>query len=69
MNCARQLQSVYPGEYYNVLRLIGQVYGELEQYTGDPWIEYRVKELIRHGGLATRGDIDDWRKYEIRVIE
>ncbi|PIC67258.1 hypothetical protein CSV71_05735 [Sporosarcina sp. P21c] len=69
MECARQLQSEYPGEYYNVLRLIGQVYGELEQYTGDTWIEYRVKELIRHGELASKGDLGDWRKYEIGVIE
>lgn len=69
MDSARQLQSEYPGEYYNVLRLIGHVYGELEQYTGDAWIEYRVKELIRNGELASRGDIGDWRKYEIRVIE
>ncbi|WP_313236172.1 DUF1835 domain-containing protein [Sporosarcina ureae] len=68
MDCARQLQSEYPGEYYNVLRLIGQVYGELEQYTGDAWIEYRVKELIRYGELASKGDIGDWRKYKIRVM-
>lgn len=68
MDCARQLQSEYPDEYYNVLRLIGQVYGELEHYTGDAWIEYRIKELIRNGELASRGDIGDWRKYEVRVI-
>lgn len=67
MDCARQLQSEYPGEYYNVLRLIGQVYGELEEYMGDAWIEYRVRELIRLGELASRGDLGDWKKYEIRV--
>lgn len=68
MDCARQLQSEYPDEYYNVLRLIGHVYGELEQYMGDAWIEYRVRELILHGELISRGNLGDWQKYKIRVV-
>lgn len=68
MDCARELQSAYPGDYYNVLRLIGQVYGELEQYMGDAWIEYRVRELIRQGELVSRGDLRDWRKYQVQMV-
>ncbi|WP_162805764.1 DUF1835 domain-containing protein [Sporosarcina sp. PTS2304] len=68
MKCAKELQKENSGEYFQAIGLIGKAFGELEDYTGDSWIEYRVRELIRQGDLEVRGDLTDWRKYEIRVV-
>lgn len=50
-------------------RIIGSVVGEMEQYTGDTWIEYRLKTLIRYGVFTYRSDLDliPMRMYEVKL--
>lgn len=67
MQCAKELLAEYGDEFFNVLRLVGEVLGRMEQYTGDEWIEYRVRELIRQGELEFEGDLGSWRGYRVKV--
>lgn len=50
-------------------RLIGEVIGHMEQYTGDEWIEYRLRHLIEQGIFEYRGELHAMRYYEVKLKE
>lgn len=50
-------------------RLIGEVIGHMQQYTGDQWIEYRLRDLIAKEIFAYRGDLNAMRLYEVKLKE
>jgi len=47
--------------------LVGEVYGHLEQYIGDEFIEYRVRQLIENGTFEIKGNPKAMRFYSIKV--
>ncbi|MGE7841162.1 DUF1835 domain-containing protein [Lysinibacillus sp. NPDC093712] len=56
-------------EYKKAARLIGEVIGHMQQYTGDEWIEYRVRCLIKQGVFSYRGDLKAMRFYEVKLLD
>ncbi len=54
-------------EYKKAARLIGEVIGHMQQSTGDEWIEYRLKSLIKQGVFSYRGDLKAMRFYEVKL--
>jgi len=56
-------------EYKKSARLIGEVMGHMQQYTGDEWIEYRLRTLIKQGVFSYRGDLKAMRFYEVKLAD
>ncbi|WP_409370092.1 DUF1835 domain-containing protein [Lysinibacillus sp. 38-6] len=56
-------------EYKKSARLIGEVMGHMQQYTGDEWIEYRLRALIKQGVFSYRGDLKAMRFYEVKLAD
>lgn len=70
INCARRLHKKYKThEFMKAPRLIGEVIGHMEQYTGDEWIEYRLRHLIEQGIFEYRGELHAMRYYEVKLKE
>lgn len=70
MECAKRLhQGQGEHEFMMSARLIGEVIGHMEQYTGDQWIEFRVRELIAKGVFDYSGDLREMRLYEVKLKE
>ncbi|WP_301109526.1 DUF1835 domain-containing protein [Sporosarcina sp.] len=70
IECAKRLhQEQGEHEFMKSARLIGEVIGHMEQYTGDQWIEFRVRELIVQGVFDYQGDLCEMRLYEVKLKE
>ncbi|SDX58758.1 DUF1835 domain-containing protein [Paenibacillus sp. PDC88] len=54
------------GEFLKAARVIGEVIGHSGQYTGDAFIEYRLRELIYSGKLEIQGVPRAMRYYSVR---
>lgn len=54
------------GEFLKAARVIGEVIGHSGQYTGDAFIEYRLRELIYGGKLEIQGVPRAMRYYSVR---
>lgn len=56
-------------EYILAVRLIGEVIGYLhdEEYVGDRFIEYRIRQLIHNGIFLAKGDLAFMRLYKIKI--
>ncbi|MFE0508146.1 DUF1835 domain-containing protein [Peribacillus butanolivorans] len=68
IHCAKKLhkeQDTY--DYMKSARLIGEVIGHMQQYTGDEWIEYRLRDLISKEIFEYRGDLSAMRLYEVKL--
>ncbi|MEH6944619.1 DUF1835 domain-containing protein [Bacillus sp. JJ722] len=48
-------------------RLIGHVLGNLEQYVGDSFLEYRLRKLIEAGVLEYEGSLKGMRFYSVKL--
>ena len=49
------------------LRIIGEVYGRIEQYVGDDFLEYRLRKLIEKGTFEYEGSLEAMRSYSIKL--
>ncbi|GAF11739.1 hypothetical protein JCM19045_870 [Bacillus sp. JCM 19045] len=68
--CAKRLhQEIGESDYMLVIRLIGEVLGHMQHYTGDQWIEYRIRTLIKKGIFSYRGKLIAMRFYEVKLNE
>lgn len=68
VNIARQLQRERgPEEFMPAMRLIGEVFGNLEQYVGDDFLEFRVRALVQDGIFEMDGNFEGMRFYSIRL--
>ncbi|WP_391209525.1 DUF3658 domain-containing protein [Psychrobacillus sp. L4] len=56
-------------EFMKSARLIGEVFGHLNQYTGDEFIEYRVRQLIFNGIFEIEGIPKAMRFYSVKLKE
>lgn len=54
-------------EFMKSARLIGEVFGHLDQYIGDAYIEYRVRHLIMNGTFEIKGVPKAMRFYSVRL--
>lgn len=54
-------------DYVKAAELLSEVYGTMKDYTGDVFLEYRVRALIATGVLLSRGDLNDMMLYEVRL--
>lgn len=48
-------------------RVVGEVLGHLDEYIGDEFIEYRIRELIYKGGFEIKGVPKAMRYYSVRL--
>lgn len=70
LECAERLQKeIGKDELLSVVRLIGEVMGQMEQYTGDGWIEFRIRELMAKGKFELHGELDSKRFYHVKFVE
>lgn len=70
IHCAKKLHKEQgKHDYMKATRLIGEVIGHMQQYTGDQWIEYRLRDLIAKEIFVYRGDLNAMRKYEVKLKE
>ncbi|MGE6378951.1 DUF1835 domain-containing protein [Peribacillus muralis] len=68
IHCAKRLhKELDTHDYMKAARLIGEVIGHMQQYTGDEWIEYRLRDLISKGIFEYRGDLRAMRRYEVKL--
>ncbi len=52
--------------YLKAARLIGEAMGYCEQFIGDAYFEYRVRQLIYNGILEIKGVPSSMRRYSVR---
>lgn len=70
IECAKKLhRELGTHDYMKSARLIGEVIGHMKQYTGDEWIEYRLRDLISKKIFTYRGDLSAMRLYEVKLNE
>lgn len=70
IHCAKKLHKEQgKHDFLNATRLIGEVIGHLQQYTGDQWIEYRLRDLIAKEIFVYRGDLNAMRMYDVKLKE
>jgi len=63
-----QLLSDKPkGEFIKAARVVGQALGYCEQYVGDQYFEFRLRELIYAGKLEIKGIPKAMRFYSVRL--
>ena len=60
------LQRNYKERYVKVTRIVCKIYEEMEQYTGQAWLEYRIRTLIVKGDMKYKGDLSSIRLYEVK---
>jgi hypothetical protein len=53
--------------FINAARLIGEVVGHLDQFVGDGFIEYRLRQLIEAGVLEYEGNLDGMIFYRVKL--
>lgn len=56
-------------QFMKAARLIGEVIGHMQDYTGDEWIEYRLRVLIEKGIFEYEGELQAMRWYEVKLKE
>ena len=54
-------------DFMKSARLIGEVLGRLEQYVGDEFLEYRLRELIQKGVFLMEGSLEAMRFYSVKL--
>jgi len=54
-------------EFMHAARVIGQVFGHLNQYIGDAFLEYRLRHLVFNGVLEIEGVPKGMRYYRVRL--
>ncbi len=54
-------------EFVKSARVIGEVLGNLDQYVGDTFLEYRMRKLIEAGVFESKGSLEAMRFYSIRL--
>ncbi|WHZ02881.1 DUF1835 domain-containing protein [Neobacillus sp. YX16] len=70
IHCAKKLHKERgKHDYMKAARLIGEVIGHMHQYTGDQWIEYRLRDLIGKEIFTYRGELSAMRLYEVKLKE
>ena len=52
--------------YIKATRVVHEVYAEMEQYTGDTWLEYRLRTRIAKGDVRCKGDLSSMRLDEVK---
>ena len=52
--------------YIKATRVVHEVHAEMEQYTGDTWLEYRLRTRIAKGDVRCKGDLNSMRLYEVK---
>ncbi|ANY71161.1 DUF3658 domain-containing protein [Paenibacillus ihbetae] len=57
------------GYFRKSARVVGEVIGSAEIDTGDSFIEYRVRHLIKEGVLLYEGSLDAMRNYSVSLVE
>ncbi|ALS26129.1 phosphohydrolase [Paenibacillus sp. 32O-W] len=57
------------GRLVKCARIVGEVIGSANQYVGDSYIEYRVRELIKEGKLVYTGSLNAMRYYSVGLGE
>ncbi|WP_430413743.1 DUF1835 domain-containing protein [Lederbergia citrea] len=68
INTAKKLyRHCNPDEFIMSARLIGEVLGHLDQYVGDQFLEYRLRQLIEKGVFDMEGSLKAMRFYRIRL--
>ncbi|MGD7009764.1 DUF1835 domain-containing protein [Metabacillus sp. 84] len=55
--------------FHKSARVIGEVFGSLDQYIGDSFLEYRLRQLIYTGHLDIKGVPQAMRLYSVRRRE
>ncbi|WP_147640309.1 DUF1835 domain-containing protein [Paenisporosarcina sp. HGH0030] len=70
ITCAKRLNEEleYPG-FIKAARVIGEVLGQMEQYTGDEWLEYRLRCLIELEIFEYEGNLKAMRYYGVKLKE
>ncbi|WP_454190983.1 DUF1835 domain-containing protein [Paenibacillus sp. Marseille-Q7038] len=56
-----------PSGFIKAARVIGEAMGYLEQYIGDSFFEYRLRNLVYEGKLEIRGVPSAMRYYSVRI--
>ncbi|MFJ7935932.1 DUF1835 domain-containing protein [Sporosarcina sp. NPDC096371] len=54
-------------DFIKAARVVGEVYGQMEQYRGTEWIEYRLRCLIERGIFTYEGDLKAMRLYQVKL--
>lgn len=54
--------------FMKAARVIGDALGHSEQYVGDAFLEYRLRELIGKGIFAMTGDLQAMRYYSVKLL-
>lgn len=54
-------------DFMKSARLIGEVLGHLDQYVGDGFLEYRLRELIEKGVFESEGSLEAMRFYSVKL--
>ncbi|MED4074532.1 DUF3658 domain-containing protein [Priestia endophytica] len=54
-------------KYMKSVRLVGEGVGHLQQYPGDAFFEYRVRQLIMNGVFEIQGVPKDMRFYSVKL--
>ncbi|WP_409296863.1 DUF1835 domain-containing protein [Peribacillus sp. SCS-26] len=67
LETAERLEKNYNQEYIKSARLIGEVIGHLEQFHGDGFMEYRLREMIKKGVFEMEGSLKAMRLYGVRI--
>ncbi|WP_409291389.1 DUF1835 domain-containing protein [Peribacillus sp. SCS-37] len=67
LETAQRIEKKYDHEYIKSARLIGDVIGHLEQYHGDVFFEYRLREMIKKGVFEMEGSLKAMRFYGVRI--
>jgi hypothetical protein len=53
--------------FMKAARLIGQVLAEVDQVVGDPFLEYRLRQLIKSRVFSMEGSLEAMRYYSVRL--
>ncbi|MEO2207831.1 DUF1835 domain-containing protein [Paenibacillus pabuli] len=56
-----------PAKYIKSARIVGEVLGTYDQFVGDGFIEYRIRQLVLQGLLEMEGKPHAMRFYSIRL--
>ncbi|MDG5471184.1 DUF1835 domain-containing protein [Jeotgalibacillus sp. ET6] len=63
----KKAEKLQKDEFVKSARLIGEVYGHLDQYIGDEYIEYRLRHLIMSGRFEIEGVPRAMRFYSVKL--
>ncbi|RDU37998.1 hypothetical protein DRW41_08845 [Neobacillus piezotolerans] len=48
-------------------RIIGEAIGQIEEYVGDSFLEYRLRHLIAEGVFEVQGSTKAMRYYSVKL--